>query len=133
MEKWRVFTILVGLGLFIVALLSTNWTIELNSIMKSGEASLVQEVGWLLLLLLAGFSWIFSLVLLFYPFFVEMEMGGSKSWRNYFIFFSILLCFPIIYLILYPTTFINGIYSWVSLAVFGYGAGHTLIMYLKER
>lgn len=101
--------------------------------MKLQPNSWLIAVGFLVLFCLAFISSFFTIFILFLPFFVEMEMGGSKSWRNYFIFFSILMCFPIIYLILYPTAFINGYYSWISLAVFGYGAGHTFVMYLKER
>jgi cell division protein FtsW (lipid II flippase) len=133
MEKWRIFTLLTGLGLLVIAALSSYWSIELSSTIKSGNATWVQEVGIFLLFLLAAFSWIFALVLLFYPFFVDMEMGGRKSWRNYFIFFTVLLCFPLIYLVNFPSEFLNGIYSWISLAVFGYGAGHSLFMYIKKR
>lgn len=122
-----------GLGLFILSCLSIYWVIELFSLMKLQPNSWLIAVGFLVLFCLAFISSFFTIFILFLPFFVEMEMGGSKSWRNYFIFFSILMCFPIIYLILYPTAFINGYYSWISLAVFGYGAGHTFVMYLKER
>lgn len=122
-----------GLGLFIFSCLSIYWVIELFSLMKLQPNSWLIAVGFLVLFCLAFISSFFTIFILFLPFFVEMEMGGSKSWRNYFIFFSILMCFPTIYLILYPTAFINGYYSWISLAVFGYGAGHTFVMYLKER
>ena len=128
MEKWRIFTLLGGLGLGVLAALLGWWLFS-----PIENESYFWQILRFLALIVAYFFAFFSLFLFFYPFFVGMEDNdGSKSFRNQFIFFLVLLCLPVLYLVFYPKQFVNGYYSWIALIVFGYGTMHALFLYVKN-
>jgi len=97
------------------------------------DASIFQEIGLFLLLLVTFFTSVFALVIWFYPFFTQMETGGPKGNLNSLIFFAVLLSVTLLILYFNPKAFVNGYYSWVGLILFGYFTVYYLIKYLKSK
>ena len=133
MDKFRIYSLVASFISAILAVICWYFFVLITCYDVKDEFMLIKFIVWFLMFVIAfGFS-VLIFIFLFFPFFESMGTGGAKAHRNKLIFFLVLLCFPLSILIFNPALFIRMSYSWITSIVFGYGAIHSLILYLKEK